>query len=178
MSKEQQLINAAFIDGQNLHLGTREYGWSVDHSKLRVYLRDKYKITEAYYFLGFIKETEQDLYDRLQKCGYVLSFREHSSALIGRKKGNVDSDIIFSVMKKLVEKEPVGKIFIISGDGDYIKLVDFLVRRELFGKMLFPNKKFASSLYNKLGRECFDYLEDNNIRAKIEYTRKNTVADK
>ncbi|KKT80871.1 MAG: hypothetical protein UW76_C0003G0010 [Parcubacteria group bacterium GW2011_GWF2_44_8b] len=178
MSKEQQLINAAFIDGQNLHLGTREYGWSVDHSKLRVYLRDKYKITEAYYFLGFIKETEQDLYDALQKSGYILSFREHSSILMGRKKGNVDSDIIFAIMKKLVEKEPVGKIFIISGDGDYIKLVDFLVKKEFFGKILFPNKKFASSLYNKLGREYFDYLEEKDVRAKIEYTRKNTVADK
>jgi len=172
MSKEQQLINAAFIDGQNLHLGTREYGWSVDHSKLRVYLRDKYKITEAYYFLGFIKETEQDLYDALQKSGYILSFREHSSILMGRKKGNVDSDIIFAIMKKLVEKEPVGKIFIISGDGDYIKLVDFLVKKEFFGKILFPNKKFASSLYNKLGREYFDYLEEKDVRAKIEYTRK------
>lgn len=169
----ERFENIAFIDGQNLHLGTRECNWSVDHRKLRVYLQDKYKITEAYYFLGFIKETEQDLYDRLQKCGYILSFREHSLALVGRKKGNVDSDIIFAIMKKLVEDGLTGKVFIISGDGDYIKLVGFLVKKNLFGKMLFPNKKFASSLYNKLGREHFDYLEDDNVRAKIEYFHKN-----
>lgn len=175
---EELLENITFVDGQNLHLGTRECGWSVDHRKLRIYLRDKYKITEAYYFLGFIKETEQDLYDALQKSGYILSFREHSSALMGRKKGNVDSDIIFAIMKKLVEKESVGNIFIISGDGDYIKLVDFLVKKKIFGKMLFPNKKFASSLYNKLGREYFDYLEDDDIRAKIEYIHKNNKLDK
>mgnify|MGYP001619539601 CR=1 FL=1 len=174
----EEFKSIAFIDGQNLHLGTRESGWSVDHHKLRIYLRDKYKITEAYYFLGFIKETEQDLYDALQKSAYILSFREHSSVLIGKKKGNVDSDIIFTIMKKLVEKEPIGKIFIISGDGDYIKLVNFLMKRNVFGKMLFPNKKFASSLYNKLGREHFDFLEEKDIRAKIEYMRKNNKVDK
>lgn len=164
--------NSAFIDGQNLHLGTREGGWSVDHKKFRVYLRDKYNITEAYYFLGFVSEDQQDLYDSLQKAGFILSFREHSSSLKGSKKGNVDSDIVFSVMKKLVEKEKFGKIFIVSGDGDYKKLVDFLVKRECFGKMLFPNKKFASSLFMSLGGEHFDYLDEKNVRAKIAYVHK------
>lgn len=35
------------------------------------------------------------------------------------------------------------------GDGDYKKLVDYLVKRNVFKKLLFPNKKFASSLYKK-----------------------------
>ena len=61
-------MNIAFIDGQNLHLGTKEGGWSVDHKKLRIYLRDKYKVVEAYYFLGFVSQNQQDLYDKLQKA--------------------------------------------------------------------------------------------------------------
>lgn len=161
--------NIAFIDGQNLHLGTKVGGWSIDHKRLRTYLRDKYHVTEAYYFLGFISSVQQDLYDKLQKAGFILSFREHSDALKGNKKGNVDSDIVFSVMRKLVEGDDFGKVFIISGDGDYKKLVDFLVRKGKFGKMLFPNKRFASSLYHSLGGEYFDYLEEPAIRAKIAY---------
>ncbi len=162
--------NVAFIDGQNLHLGTKENGWSVDHKKLRTYLYDKYHVTEAYYFLGYISDNEQDLYDSLQKAGFILSFREHSSALRGKKKGNVDSDIVFGIMKKLIEDaEKFGKVYLISGDGDYKKLVDFLIKRNRFGKMLFPNKKFASSLYFTLGGEYFDYLEEPGVRAKIEY---------
>lgn len=164
--------NIAFIDGQNLHLGTKESGWAVDHKKLRVYLRDKYNITEAYYFLGFVSEENQDLYDGLQKAGFILSFREHSSALRGNKKGNVDSDIIFGIMKKMVESEPFEKVFIVSGDGDYKKLVDFLIKKGRFGKMLFPNKAFASSLYKSLGGEFFDYLENTDVRRKIEYLHK------
>ncbi len=96
-------MNTAFIDGQNLYLGSRESGWSIDHKKFRVYLKDKYNIGEAYYFLGFINEDYQELYQNLQKSGFILSFREHSSALLGQKKGNVDSDIVFSIMRKLYE---------------------------------------------------------------------------
>jgi uncharacterized LabA/DUF88 family protein len=167
-----QEYNVAFIDGQNLYLGTKESGWSVDHARFRAYLKEKYNITEAYYFLGFVSENEQDLYDKLQKAGFILSFREHSSALRGTKKGNVDSDIVFGVMKKLVDSELLGKVYIISGDGDYKKLVDYLVKKEKFGKMLFPNKQFASSLYKSLGSEFYDYLEKDDIKIKIAYKHK------
>lgn len=169
MQQKVKISNIAFVDGQNLHMGTKDHGWSVDLKKFRVYLREKYHVTEAYYFLGFVTEEEQDLYDSIQKSGFILSFREHSSALKGKKKGNVDCDIVFNVMKKLVENEPFDKIFIVSGDGDYIKLVDFLVKKKRFGKMLFPNKEFPSSLYKKLGGEYFDYLENPGIKSKIIY---------
>jgi hypothetical protein len=98
--EKQKIRNIAFVDGQNLYLGTKEEGWAVDHKKFRIYLHDKYHIDEAYYFMGFVSEDEQDLYYKLQKAGFILAFREHSSALRGSKKGNVDSDIIFEVMRK------------------------------------------------------------------------------
>jgi len=167
-----QEYNIAFIDGQNLHLGTKECGWSVDHEKLRTYLAEKYQIAEAYYYLGFVSGDQQDLYDSLQKAGFILSFREHASTLKGHKKGNVDCGIVFGAMKKLVDNEPVNKFFIISGDGDYRKLVDYLVKKGKFGKMLFPNRKFASSLYKALGGEFYDYLETPDIKAKISYRHK------
>ncbi|MEK7463978.1 MAG: NYN domain-containing protein [Patescibacteria group bacterium] len=169
-------MNIAFIDGQNLHLGTKNCGWSVDHVKLRIYLKEKYRVSEAHYFLGFVSTAEKDLYDRLQKAGFILSFREHPLELKSNKKGNVDSDIIFSVMKKIIENDPFDKIFVISGDGDYKKMVDFLIKKGKFGKILFPNRKFASSLYMALGGEFFSYLEEKDVRAKIEYIHINKVS--
>ena len=124
---------------------------------------------EAYYFLGFISEDVQDLYERLQKAGFILFFREHSSALKGKKKGNVDCDIVFNVMRKLVENEPFEKAFIVSGDGDYKKLVDYLIKKGRFGKMLFPNEEYASSLYKSLGGEFYDYLGKDAVKAKIAH---------
>lgn len=161
--------NLAFVDGQNLHLGTKDECWSVDHRRLRTYLKDKYDVDEAYYYLGFVSEEQQHLYEGLQRAGFILSFREHSLALKGRKKGNVDCDIVFDVMRKLVEGEDFDKVLLISGDGDYKKLVDFLLKRKKFKKILFPNKEFASSLYKKLGGEYYDYLGSSDVRTKIEY---------
>lgn len=90
----------------------------------------------------------------------------------GNKKGNVDCDIVFGVMKKLVENEPFEKVFIVSGDGDYKKLVDFLIKKGKFGKMLFPNNEFASSLYKTLGSEFYANLGDPDVRRKIAYGHK------
>jgi len=163
--------NLVFVDGQNLYLGTREKGWSVDSKKFREYLRDKYSVSEAYYFLGFVSDNEQDLYSNLQKAGFILSFREHSSALKGKKKGNVDSDIIFSIMKKIIQGEEFGRIVLVSGDGDYKKLVDFLIKRNELKKILFPNQEFASSLYDELGSEYFDNLDKEDIKKKIAYKK-------
>lgn len=171
MDKENPISNIAFIDGQNLHLGTKDGGWAIDHTKFRIYLKEKYNVTEAYYYLGYVSEDEQDLYNNLQKAGFILSFREHSSTLKGSKKGNVDSDIVFGIMRKLIDNEPFDKVFIVSCDGDYKKLVDYLVKKEKFGKMLFPNEEFASSLYKILGSEFYDYLDNEDIKTKIAYNK-------
>ncbi len=44
--------NLAFIDGQNLYMGTNSENpsWEVNLLKFRVYLKDKYKVSKAYYF--------------------------------------------------------------------------------------------------------------------------------
>jgi len=165
-------MNYAFIDGQNLYRGTQESGWKIDHRRFRIYLQDKYKVDEARYFLGFVSDNQQGLYENLERAGFVLSFREHSIGALGSKKGNVDTDLVFEVMRMLVEKEKLDKAFIVSGDGDYKRLANFLIRKGKFGKMLFPNKKFVSSVYKKLGLEYVDYLGNENVRAKIARTSR------
>lgn len=157
----------AFIDGQNLHLGTVSNNWKIDHIKFRVYLKDKYHVTEAYYFIGYVSEDQQDLYNKLQKAGFIVVFKEHNKELIAKKKGNVDTDIVFEAMKCVCENNNFNTIVLVSGDGDYKKLVDYLIAKRKFKKILFPNKKFASTLYKHLGSEYYDYLE--NIRSRIEY---------
>lgn len=168
--QDEKVKNLAFIDGQNLHMGTakREVDpWEIDLARFRVYLKEKYSVDKAYYFLGFVQEANQELYEEIQQAGFVLIFREHNPAMIGKKKGNVDSDIIFHIMKKMYKKEDFEKIVLVSGDGDYKLVVDFLIEENRFEKILFPIKKFASSLYKELGSEYFDYLENGDIQNKI-----------
>lgn len=162
--------NIAFIDGQNLYMGTAKQSinpWTINLKKLRIYLEQKYNVSKAYYFLGYVQELNHDLYEEIQNAGFVLLFREHNPAMMGKKKGNVDSDIIFHIMKKLYKKEDFNKIILISGDGDYKLIIDFLIEENKFEKILFPNRKYRSSLYKELSNNYFSYLDDKDIKNKI-----------
>lgn len=82
--------NQAFVDGQNFYMNTKANNWSVDLKKFRIYLREKYNVEKAYYFLGSVDENNQCLYELIQTAGFILVFREHSQAMVGKKKENVD----------------------------------------------------------------------------------------
>lgn len=170
--------NIAYIDGQNLHMGTADTNpsWRVDLSRFRVYLKEKYLVDKAFFYMGYTIDgpSYEKLYEYIQESGFILVFREHNSAMVGKKKGNVDSDIIFNAMKRLYLKETFDKIVLVSGDGDYKGLVDFLTEHDRFEKILFPNKKFASSLYKTLEPKFFDYLSSPEIKRKIEYQKRRS----
>ncbi len=169
-------MNIAYIDGQNLYMGTSksESSWNIDLARFRIYLLQKYNVEKAFYYLGFVQEGEtfERLYEEIQIAGFILVFRQHSSAMLGKKKGNVDSDIIFSIMKRIYKNESFEKVVLVSGDGDYKMLVDFMIEEDRFEKILFPNKKFASSLYKRIGAQYFGYLDENGVRNKIEKKKR------
>lgn len=174
--------NMAYVDGQNLHLGTAglkleagDVSWKIDLARFRVYLEQKFNVQRAYFYLGYTKTgTEYEkLYESIQTAGFVLVFREHNSAMASNKKGNVDSDIIFNAMKRLYLKEEFNKIILVAGDGDYKPLVDFLIEQNKFEKILFPNRRYRSSLYKPLSSTYFAYLDDKDIKRKIEYKKRS-----
>lgn len=147
-NKYEKENNIAFIDGQNLHLGTQHNNWKVNYKKFRKYLNDKYHIIEAYYFLGYISEDLQDLYNSLQKAGFIIIFKEHFPGMRGSKKGNVDADIIFEIMKNIIDNNKFDKIIIVSGDGDYKKVVDFLIKK-IYSKNFYFQIKNSHLHYTK-----------------------------
>lgn len=170
-----EMKNLAFIDGQNLYMGTAKRQidpWRIDLARFFVYLKRKYNISEAYYFLGYIQEANQELYEEIRCAGFILIFREHNPVMIGKKKGNVDSDIIFYVMRMMYKKEDFKAIVLVSGDGDYKLLVDFLIEENKFKKILFPDRNKRSSLYKSLSNKFFAYLDDTDIRNKIEKKKR------
>ncbi len=174
----ENVKNIAYIDGQNLYMGTAKSSpkWSIDLTRFRRYLLEKYHVIDAYYYLGYVQSGEEydRLYESIHKAGFILIFREHNSAMLGTKKGNVDSDIIFNAMKRLYLKEAFDKVVLVSGDGDYKSLVKFLISERRFEKILFPNKRYASSLYRTLEPKYFDYLNNSSVKKKIEHKKRRS----
>lgn len=167
--------NEAFIDGQNLHFGTThsEPSWKVDIVKFREYLRRKFGVERAYYFLGCFDDNLQSMYSSLQEAGFVLVFRKHQREVVSHKKGNVDTDLVFSVMYKLYKRENIDKIILVSGDGDYYRMVKFLYDEGKLGKIIFPARKNASTLYKQIEAKYTMYLDEDGVKAKIAYNSED-----
>lgn len=161
--------NRAFVDAQNLYLSTKnaEDPWKIDMRRFRVYLKEKYNVDEAYCFFGAYEDRYSKMYQSFEEYGYILVFREHGAAFKGKKKGNVDVDIVFEVMRELLEKEAFEKVVLVSGDGDYKRMVSYLIEIGRFEKILLPNKATASSLYKGLSSKYYDYLDSPAMRVKF-----------
>jgi len=171
-NEKQPLHNEAFIDGQNLHFSTThsDRPWKIDNFRFREYLRKKFNVEQAYYFLGCYNDELQPMYDNLQEAGYILVFRKHQSTVLSHKKGNVDTDVVFYIMCKLYKRENIDKIYLISGDGDYYRMVRFLRDENKLGKILLPAHKRSSSLYQRIEQKYRMYLDEPDVRRKIAYT--------
>ena len=135
----------AFIDSQNLNLGIRSAGWQLDFRKFRIYLRNKYDVEKAFLFLGYVSGNEK-LYTNLQRYGYIIIFKPTLEFKNGRRqkiKGNVDAEL---VLHSVMEKDNYDRAIIVSGDGDFYCLVEYLVNLRKLEKILVPNYKYSRLL--------------------------------
>lgn len=142
----RELHNFAFIDSQNLNLGIKSQGWRLDFRKFRLYLKNKYGVKTAYLFIGMVPGNES-LYDNLQDMGYRLIFKpttEYKSNGEVHVKGNVDAELVLYAAAKTYNQ--YDKAIIVSGDGDFHCLLEYLSENNKLGSVLVPNKKFSSLL--------------------------------
>ena len=144
MSQKEKIY--AFIDAQNLNLGVRSLGWELDYSKFRLYLKNKFAVSEAFMFIGFIP-TSQTLYTKLQKAGFILVYKTAITYSKNGKtiiKGNVDAELVLHAAA--IEYPNFDKSVIVTNDGDFLCLVQYLDKNNKLLKILAPNKKY-STLY-------------------------------
>jgi uncharacterized LabA/DUF88 family protein len=135
----------AFIDSQNLNLGVKSQGWELDWRKFRQYLRNKYNISKAYLFIGKVPGNES-LYAFLEGSGYILIFKPTLERLDHGKtkiKGNVDAELVLHTM---IQFKNYRKAIIVSGDGDFHCLIEYLVKKRKLLKILAPTRHYSSLL--------------------------------
>jgi len=158
--------NYAFIDSQNVNLSVKDQGWVLDFAKFRKYLRDKYHIIKAFLFIGYVPQN-QDLYKSLQDDGFILIFKPTHMLPSGKVKGNVDAELVLHAM---IEYNKYEKALIVTGDGDFYCLVDFLRKKQKLLKLMIPNRKKFSSLFRKLMKNII-FISD--LKKKLKYMKQN-----
>lgn len=158
--------NFAFIDGQNLNLGVREIGWKVDYFKFRIYLKEKFGVNKAYYFIGYV-EGNSDLYASLQEAGFILIFKPTFRNKDGKIKGNCDAELVLQAM---IEFNKYDKAVIVSGDGDFYCLIKYLREKDKLKTVIVPNKEKYSALIKKSSAGNITFM--NDLKRKVEYKEK------
>jgi uncharacterized LabA/DUF88 family protein len=180
--------NYAFIDSQNLNLGVQKIGWKMDWHKFRLWLSEKYGVTQAFMFIGYMPDNES-LYEQMYAHGFLVVLKPtvdvkqrpttdgQTSAATGKRdpstaprrggtalrmtalgenggvkteeaeksqvKGNIDADLVLYAMKELPNYD---KAVIVSGDGDFFSLIEYLRDEKKLLKVLAPNRRFSTLL--------------------------------
>lgn len=160
--------NYAFIDSQNLYLAIRELGWTLDFQRFRIYLKEKYNVVKAYLFIGFMEENA-DLYKSLQEKGFILIFKPTLKYKDGHTKGNCDAELVLQAM---IDFNEYKKAVIVTGDGDFHCLVDYLIKQGKLEKLFIPNQQSYSALLKRFPSGFLSFVSD--LRNKLEYKKKRT----
>ena len=161
----KELNNHAYIDANNLFRGINSLGWKLDYKKFRRFLSDRHGVNKAYLFMGFIPENE-DLYRKLEDWGYVLVFKavvRHDGVI----KGNCDGELILQAMADacLGSSDPFEKAVIVTGDGDFACLINYLEPR---GKLAMVISPAVIQCYILLKRATMKIIFLESLRSKLE----------
>jgi uncharacterized LabA/DUF88 family protein len=136
----------AFIDSQNLNLGTQRMGWKVDWRRFRHYMSEN-----------------EDLYEYMHELGYLVVLKPtvdvnpasdpNSKSETNPKdkdgkdkstvKGNVDAELVLYAMKEIHNYQ---KAIIVSGDGDFFSLAEYLEEQDKLANISTPNWQYSSLL--------------------------------
>lgn len=181
----------AFIDSQNLNVSVQRNGWKMDWKRLRQFLGERYGATEVFMFIGYVPEYES-IYEQMHDAGYkvvlkqtydMTRVRPEASEPIRQAqgkprtdnndqkkekeeerhiKGNVDADLVLWAMKELKNYD---KAILVSGDGDFYSLVEYLQAEGKLAKILTPGGHY-SNLYNRF-EQYIDRLD--NYKKELAY---------
>lgn len=167
MKKPLKSNNYAFIDGNNLYLGAKTQNIKLDYRRLRLYLKNKFNVTEALLFIGY-DPTQTALYRALQSYGFTLIFKPtvvYTDEKGDRQmKGNVDAELV--LYAAAIDYDKYNKAVIITSDGDFACLMRYLEDNQKLERIITPNLHF-SKLLNPFYKKI---LQLNSIRDKIALT--------
>ncbi len=177
LSPNKERRNYAFIDSQNLNLGVQKAGWKLDWKKFREYLRTEHDVDVAYLFIGYMAENVQ-MYKQLHSSGYLIVLKptvgmlnpiieqqpgvESKDEKKPPMKGNIDAELVLYAMKDMSNYK---KAIIVSGDGDFYCLAEYLANKDRLLHIMTPNRQYSSLL-----KPYEEYIiRIDQLRRKLEH---------
>ena len=150
----------------------------MDWRKFRIWLKDNYNVDKAFMFIGYMAENEA-LYEQLHEQGYLIAPQAHRrySAARCRRQGRAchrkRQHRCRPGATPAKELPNYGKAIIVSGDGDFFGLVEYLAEQKNCSHVMTPNWQYSSLL-----KQFDDYvvrLDERRRSWRIRTTSAATV---
>ena len=146
-----------YIDGNNLYRAAKELGFTINYKKFRGWLRQKYNPKNVFLFIGLIPD-RTSFYQLLQEDGFILVFKQTIS-VEGNVKGNCDAELVLKAVSDFYTKN-TDSFILVTGDGDFGCLVEFLQENKVLDRVLAPDEKKCSFLIRNKNCEI-TFLNDH-----------------
>lgn len=161
--KEQRV--AVLIDVQNMYYSARNlYGKKVNFAEILKNAVGDRRLVRAFAYVVRTKTGEEKpFFDALTKLGFETRVRDLQEFYGGQKKADWDVGITIDAVKT---SSGVDVIILVSGDGDFIQLIEYLKNQ---GKRV-EVMAFGKSTSSKL-REIADEFVD--LGESVKYLLKN-----
>jgi len=115
-----------FVDVANLLYSARTLRMTIDFGKLLDFLRGNRRLVRAQAYCPTSPQPgdEQMFLQAVKGLGYRITTKDYKTFSSGAKKADLDLDLCMDVVR-LVEGKAVDCIVLVSGDGDFIPMLDY-----------------------------------------------------
>jgi uncharacterized LabA/DUF88 family protein len=174
MKQYQEQRVGVFVDIQNLFYSARNlYNARANFASI---LKEAIKNRKIIRAIAYVVKTEEfkekSFFEALEKIGYEIRSKDLQIFIGGAKKADWDVGLAIDAIE-LAPK--LDTIILVSGDGDYVPLVEHLqkamgcrVEAMAFGKSASSKLKEAVDLFTDLDKQSGRYL----IRKQKKHTKK------
>ena len=164
---------ALFIDGANLHHATKSLGFDIDFKRLLTEFGNRGELVRAYFYTTISETTESSgirpLIDWLSYNGFSVKTKPEKEFDDGegrrRIKRNIDVDL---TVDALDISPSLDEVYIFSGDGDLVPLVESLQRRGVRVAVVSSILTAPPMIASELRRRADIFIELNTLRPSIE----------
>jgi uncharacterized LabA/DUF88 family protein len=143
-----------FVDTQNLYYSAKNlYGSKVDFRKiLEVGVNQRHLIRAIIYVIRADIPEEESFFEALRNIGYEVKIKELRSYYDGTKRGDWDMGIAIDTIKL---SEKLDTVILVSGDGDFVALVEHLRARGIRVEVM----AFGKSTSSELRRAANEFID-------------------
>lgn len=171
--KHKQQRVAVFVDVQNMYYSAKNlYGAKVDFgSILREGVQDRLLIRAFAYGIKADVGLEKEFFDALYYRGFEVRLKDLQVFYDGSKKGDWDVGLCMDVVRMLPK---IDAMILVSGDGDYVPLLDYAKSQGVKTEVI-AFKKTGSSMLFEAADEIMDLSENPSkfiIKPKLSLVGK------